>query len=128
MVKKTTSEDITTKYLEFRIDELKWLAANSNKIMAYLKLSMEDKDYYNRLEKIREEFIKNYRKKFSKESKSNLLIYQNNLYNVMVGTTTLSQFIYVLLVEHIATIKLAQLRRRLSPYYTQQGNPFPLKG
>jgi hypothetical protein len=105
-----TDKDIITKYLAFRIKELEWFAANSDKITEYLKLSMVDGDYYNRLNKIREEFNKNYKEKYSQKSKENLLTYQNNLYNVIVGATTLSQFIYVILVEHIATIKSPALK------------------
>ncbi len=83
-----------------------------DEIDEYLKLYMEEEtDYHKRLAKKIEEMYENYEKKSSEEKAKGSVYYMHNLYHIILGATTLDEFVYTLLTSHISTIKSASMQK-----------------
>ena len=93
------------KYLKFHISE-------RDKIVEFLRLNMEKKDYYKRYEKIKRE-IEEYENKSSEEKKTYMESYHDTLYYIIIASTTLSELIDILLMKQIATIESPSLNKTL---------------
>ena len=109
---KCEVKDPAIERMELAIRRLRWIITEKDKIDEYLKWHMEEEtDYHKRLVKKMEEMYENYGKKSPEEKAESSLHHMYNLYHIIIGATTLDEFVYTLLELHISTIKSLTMQK-----------------